>query len=531
MTAPVWMATPPEVHSALLSSGPGPGPLLASAGAWHSLSAEYASAADELSGLLGGVQAGSWEGSSAESYVAAHVPYVAWLLQASADSAGIAAQQESAAAAYTAALATMPTLPELAANHAMHAVLVATNFFGINTIPIALNEADYLRMWIQAGTSMGTYHAAATAAVTAAPRTSPAPPITKAGAASDPPSSPGDPFGLQGLLNDLFNFEGGHSLFELIWPGNPFTSYSPGTSFSQALGDIWTSFYEGLFVYDPQTLAFAHNPAQLMAVLLIAATQLITHRIFDVVQLVYNFPQLLTVALPLAAAPLGALGTFAGFAGLAPAVPPAVLPAPIPTAAELQPPPAAAIGSVALSPTPTPATAPVPHSAPAGPPATPSPPPAATAGTAAIGYPYLVAPPSVGFGSGMRTGAQASAPDTAAVPTATAAGAAAGARNRERRRQRAMAKQLGRGYEYMDLEDDTGPDGSTVAGEHGAGSTTASGQGGGVLGLSGAGRTRGVTEAAGLTTMAGDEFGGGPRSPMMPSTWEAGGAGEQRGDG
>src|ERR1700723_2096983 len=143
MTAPIFMAAPLEVHYTMMSSGPGPGSLLAAAQAWNALSVTYTETANELTAVLEAVQAGTWDGPSSEAYVAA--------------------------------LAAMPTLPELAANHVTHGVLLATNFLGINTIPIALNEADYARMWVQAATVMGTYQTIAGAAVAASPQTTPAP--------------------------------------------------------------------------------------------------------------------------------------------------------------------------------------------------------------------------------------------------------------------------------------------------------------------------------------------------------------------
>jgi PPE-repeat protein len=553
MTAPVWMAFPPEVHSALLSSGPGPGSLLAAAAAWNSLSTEYTTAADELSALVAAVPGGTWEGPSADSYVAANVPYVAWLLQNSANSTEMAAQHVTAAAAYTTALAAMPTLPELAANHATHAALVATNFFGINTIPIGLNEADYARMWVQAATTMSTYQAVSTAAVAAAPQTTPAPQIVKADATADPSTSTtGAPPPLPTWLSDLLQWLGYTPPTKVPLPVNPgqyptlsgsflsnilndlqitageFTIH-PGETLGQEVGQqLFYFWYTTTYLLPNELQAIAHgNLSQIFSLNTIAVLfSYVIMRIGNILAVVNYLalePQYLIPVLP-AFAPLATVSVtgFAGLANLAQqaVAVPAIVPAVVPTA-----PPVALAPVLSAAPVPAPATAPAPVTAPAvtavgAPPPPPSAAPPPPVATGAEGYAYMVA--NLSMGAQARARAKTDEPlyrsGTKAPPlTAPAA-------TREPallRRRRTRVQQLGRGYEYMDLDQDLDmdmdePDRSNA---QRLVSVAASDRGAGTLGFAGTTPKEAGAAAAGLTTMPGDAFGGGPTVPMVPGTW------------
>ena len=171
---PVWHGAPPEVHSTLLNAGATAAGITAAGASWEALAGQYVAGIAELEAILMQVQA-TYHGPSAEKFVAAHMPMLMWMAEVVVKANLAAAAHAEVAASYTSAVAVMPTMPELVNNHVVHGVLVGTNFFGVNTVPIAMNEADYVRMWNQAATTMATYDGATTMAVDTIVETPPSP--------------------------------------------------------------------------------------------------------------------------------------------------------------------------------------------------------------------------------------------------------------------------------------------------------------------------------------------------------------------
>jgi PPE-repeat protein len=168
-------ALPPEINSGRIYAGPGSAPLIAAATAWDALASELQTTAASYASTIGELTT-SWQGPSSTAAASAAAPYTAWLSNTAAQAEQTASQAQAAAAAYEAAFAASIPPPVIAANRALLAALVATNFLGQNTPAIAANEATYAEFWAQDAGAMYGYAGAATTAsqltpFTAAPAT------------------------------------------------------------------------------------------------------------------------------------------------------------------------------------------------------------------------------------------------------------------------------------------------------------------------------------------------------------------------
>lgn len=153
----VYAALPPEVNTGRLMAGAGAAPMYQAAAAWEMLSIAMETQAEELSASLASL-AGSWQSGASEQAISSTMQMVTWLHTSALQAQKRAMQAIAQANSYLLAMAVTPPLVEIELNHVTHAVLEATNFLGVNAVPIGVNEFDYfVRMWTQAAVAMHGY--------------------------------------------------------------------------------------------------------------------------------------------------------------------------------------------------------------------------------------------------------------------------------------------------------------------------------------------------------------------------------------
>ncbi|WP_263988527.1 PPE family protein, partial [Mycobacterium conspicuum] len=71
-----FLVLPPEINSARMYLGAGPGPMLSAGAAWDELAGELDAAADGFGSVTSGLVGGAWQGPAATAMASAAAPYV-----------------------------------------------------------------------------------------------------------------------------------------------------------------------------------------------------------------------------------------------------------------------------------------------------------------------------------------------------------------------------------------------------------------------------------------------------------------------
>lgn len=576
-----WMGEPPEVHSTALSSGPGPGPLTEAGELLQQLGLEYDWAAQDLSNELAVVP---WQGVGSQGYRGAFGPYLDWLAEAGQEIRQQAIAHEQVAAAYSVALAEMPTLAELSVNRATNVALLSTNFFGINTIPLAINEADYARMWVQAAGVMQLYQQQANMAVALnLPRNRPAPlllrgpdlqepagpiveepedePVEDVGDANGLVQRPGDEAGpiIEEIVDDGADMGADRALvlFENadLVEGEPATipqlmvaalgqiANFVGQAFS-LVGNIisfvdraigWAlRLFAAVAVYNAvsmiaSAIAYIYNlvttilqMAYAVYTAVVYSLTMLMHAISYVASLVTQFAATLT-QLTTEYVPMLLGGVLTGVGPSVALTSSAGLVLPDSSSLAAGPPPAPPGATLA------PPSLPAPNATPVAAPTVATAAAASTAPAPALGPP---SPTGAGvenyayLAGGLipiaRKAVGAGRPKVPVPYDAEEAAVALPAHSQARSHQRRRAKltKIGRGFEYADLEPDTNQEPNPSSGEQWIAPADCD-RGARTLGFAGTAPKQITAAPTGLRALADDGVRGGPAMPMMPGTWGA----------
>ena len=162
------MYGPPEVITGRLMSGAGAGPMLAASAQYTASAVAFEASADRLMAQMVYLSS-NWQGTTAQALQRTTARHLAWMRVLQAQLVLAASRTAAQATAFTTAYTNMAQMPQIVENRVTTAVLHATNFLGVNTIPIAVREAQYQAMWAQDVAVQSAYFAATVANTTFEP--------------------------------------------------------------------------------------------------------------------------------------------------------------------------------------------------------------------------------------------------------------------------------------------------------------------------------------------------------------------------